>query len=156
MEDSIMSSFVVNDIVIDKIFAITDNMKELHEFERREFAEALGLRLCFDYESSKAYKEAVNELGTDMLILNNKSVQEEYKHNEQFTNDINNYTPVNYEVEYVKCSLIESFKALQCFIYQIEGEHKETILYKKLIKLKTNLAEVIIMKTPEYNNANWG
>lgn len=51
---------------------------------------------------------------------------------------------------------VQLLKSLQCLIYQCsEGSVVETGLYKKLVEVKNDLAELIVRDLPEYENAVW-
>ena len=53
-------------------------------------------------------------------------------------------------------SPIQTFKHIQCFLYQCsEGDVPECLLYKKEEKLQDQVAYSIIDNLPEYNDAKW-
>ena len=53
-------------------------------------------------------------------------------------------------------SPIQTFKHIQCFLYQCsEGDVPECLLYKKVEKLQDQVAYSIIDNLPEYNEAKW-
>jgi hypothetical protein len=59
----------------------------------------------------------------------------------------------------VLCTPIQAFKALQCWLYQCtEGEIPELsklyTFFKKVVI--SEWAELLVMRTPEYEQAEWG
>jgi hypothetical protein len=66
---------------------------------------------------------------------------------------------VIYKFVPVSCTPIEAYKALRCWLYQCcEGDiPSESKLYKFFEDVVgKRLAEAIIMRTPEYDKAEWG
>ena len=53
-------------------------------------------------------------------------------------------------------SPIQTFKHIQCFLYQCsEGNVPDRLLYKKVEKLQDQVAYSIVDNLPEYNDAKW-
>ena len=53
-------------------------------------------------------------------------------------------------------SPIQTFKHIQCFLYQCsEGNVPECLLYKKVRKLQYQVAYSIVENLPEYDEAKW-
>ena len=64
--------------------------------------------------------------------------------------------PFAYQIE-AYFSLVEVYKALQCWHYQCcEGDVPETKLYKFFSEVEDYLARKIVMALPEYEKATWG
>jgi hypothetical protein len=66
---------------------------------------------------------------------------------------------LTYRFQPLPCTPVQAFKALQCWLYQcMEGEIPElSKLYTFFDKvLAPEWAELLIMRTPEYDQAEWG
>jgi hypothetical protein len=142
-----MSAFLLNNKTIDKILTQLDfKMKHAgsagREWVKKEFEPNVGVD-CSDSDWK-------TKLGQKMLDLNQLSLG--YRYGDLRKELVYKYQPV-------VSTQIEAFKALQCWLYQCaERNIPETSkLYQFFDNIMVpNWAEFIIMRTPEYDNAEWG
>ena len=142
-----MSAFIVEDKTINKI--VTWFRREIY---RRESS-------CIDHLAKKYDIDLISDLWDEplakaMFALNCNAVNARYGEGEA-----EKFRPLDYTYRpepYL--TLIEVFKALQCWLYQCcEGDIPETSkLYQFFREIENYLARKIVSNLPEYDNAEWG
>jgi len=141
--DSYMSEFIVKENTIHKILTFIDGVIVFSEQSKFSiFLTELGIDL-----SNTHWK---TQLGQKMWDLNHLSLRNRYGDPKK---------QLAYQFRPFPCSQIEAFKALECWLYQCAtGNIPAT---SKLFKffdqvLLGKLAEHIVLRTPEYESAEWG
>jgi hypothetical protein len=137
-----MSAFLVEEKTLHKILSHIRYEIRKSTWLKNKFEEELGL------DFSNLYWQT--HLGQKMWDLNQLSLG--YRYGDK---------PIvlAYTFHPVLCTPIQAFKALQCWRYQCtEGEIPETSkLYTFFDSVVIPaLAEAIIMRSPEYDQAEWG
>jgi hypothetical protein len=138
-----MSAFLVDKKTIDKILTDLDKAVRIAStWAEKKLETKLGID-CND----PTWK---TKLGQRMFDLNQLAL--EYRYGDQKKELI-------YKFQTVPCTKVQAFKALQCWIYQCtEGNIPED---SKLYDFFDNVlvpewAESIAIRTPEYEQAEWG
>lgn len=138
-----MSAFMVTDKTINVVVTFLK-----HQFARdmrylgEQFAES-GYPLETEANCEK--------LGKAMFSLNIGGVNTRYK------SGASSFRPLDYKFRLEPgYSPIQAYKSLSCFLYQCsEGDIEEEDLYKLLDKAKNTLAQFIVNRLEEYDQANW-
>jgi hypothetical protein len=138
-----MSAFLVDKKAIDKILTQLDaSVRNASTWAEKEVEPKLGID-CNDSDWK-------TKLGQRMLDLNQLSLK--YRYGDQKKELI-------YKFQTVPCSKLQAFKALQCWMHQcaegnIPGDSR---LYKFFdTVLVPEWAEYLVIRTSEYDNAEWG
>jgi hypothetical protein len=138
-----MSAFLVDESTINKILTHLDkSVRIASEWAEKEVESKLGID-CNDPDWK-------TKLGQRMWDLNQLSLY--YRYGDQKKELV-------YKFQTVPCSKVQAFKALQCWLYQCaEGSIPEdSKLYSFFDKvIVPEWAEYLVMRTPEYDNAEWG
>ena len=100
---------------------------------------------------------ALDQLGREMLALNNKAVHDRYSHHPDCADMMSEPETVNdWRFRPTMVSAIAAYKALNCLIYQCsEGDCDQTAIYKAMKKMEAYAAHAIIEALPEYDAAAW-
>jgi hypothetical protein len=130
-----MSAFIVEKKTIDRIVSYIHENGTIHHTQSYYPA-------IYD-----VYKGDPNKLGQVLWVMNIGAVNQRYKEK----------NPISlYYYEYYPTNIIQTYKSLQCYLYQCaEGNVLKTSLYKDLDKLSCDIADKIISDLPEYKNAEW-
>ena len=137
-----MSAFLVADKTLHKI--LTQVAYEIRQ--SRWLKEKIEKELHLDFGNP----DWQTQLGQKMWDLNQLSLG--YRYGDEKVALIYRFQPL-------PCTPVQAFKALQCWLYQcMEGEIPElSKLYTFFDKvLAPEWAELLIMRTPEYDQAEWG
>jgi len=137
-----MSAYLVGNITINKILTQTDaEIKKSSDLKAR-FEKVFGIDCTVhDWKT---------RLGQRMLDLNQLALGHRYGDLEK---------AVVYKFQAADCSQIEAFKALQCWLYQcMEGDIPEQSSLFKFFKnfVLPNWAISFVMRSPDYDRAEWG
>jgi hypothetical protein len=135
-----MSAFLVEERTINKILTQLDARIRQSEW----FKEKVELDVDFGEADWKT------KLGQSMLDLNQISLAQRYGDAKR---------ELIYKFQTAHCSPIQAYKALRCWLYQCaEGDIPETSkLYNAFDKIfGPAIAQFIIERTPEYDEADWG
>jgi len=137
-----MSAFLVADKTIHKI--LTQVAQEIRQ--------SRWLKSKFEKELNVDFTNAQwqTQLGQKMWEVNQLSLG--YRYGDE-------KVALTYRFHPFPCTPVQAFKALQCWLYQcMEGEIPEfSKLYTFFDKvLAPEWAELLIMRTPEYEKAEWG
>jgi hypothetical protein len=138
-----MSAFLVENRTIDKILNELD--KEIRHADEWYIKE-LGEKMSFDFTDENWQMK----LGQKMLDLNQLSLYYRYGDVEK---------DITYKFHYVRCTKVEAYKALRCWLYQCtEGNIPEDSrlysFFKEVIASKWGVH--ISLTSPEYDQAEWG
>lgn len=99
----------------------------------------------------------MNKIGRDLFKLNEDAVEQRYPNDDWLSRPDGINDSDVYEFDINHCSVIASYKALQCLVYQCcEGDIPESPMFKRLEEASACLGKEIIQKLPEYNSAPWG
>ena len=137
-----MSAFLVEEKTLHKILSGL-------EYELRQsrwLKEQCEKELQIDFADSQWQ----THLGQKMWDLNQLSLG--YRYGDK-------PVKLTYRFQFNLCRPIQAFKALQCWLYQcMEGEIPETSkLYHFFDKVVVpDWAELLVMRTPDYDQAEWG
>ncbi len=137
-----MSAFLVDISTIHKILTQIEIEVNNSNRQREMFKERLGVNFTENDWMAK--------LGQNMLDLNQLALKHRYGDRKR---------QLKYTFEPVICTHIQAFKALQCWLYQcMEGDIPEQSNLFKFFKkvIVPNWAISIVMRTPEYDEAEWG
>ena len=137
-----MSAFLVADTTLHKILSGIEYELRKSQWLREQCEKELQL----DFQDSQWQ----THLGQKMWDLNQLSLGYRYG---------DSPVALTYRFLPVLCTPIQAFKALQCWLYQcMEGEIPETSkLYHFFDKVVVpEWAELLIMRSPEYEQAEWG
>jgi hypothetical protein len=137
-----MSAFLVEEKTLHKILTQLGREVRKSRWLKEQFEKELQL----DFADSQWQ----THLGQKMWDLNQLSLG--YRYGDK---------PINltYRFQPVLCTPVQAFKALHCWLYQCnEGEIPEL---SKLYTFFENVfapqwAELLVMRTPEYDQAEWG
>jgi hypothetical protein len=136
-----MSAFLVEVKTLNRIISYLDHELIRSTWLRWKFETDLGVNFAGDWKTA---------LGQKMWDLNQLSLG--YRYGDAKQELFYQYTPV-------ACSAIQAYKSLRCWHYQCcEGDiPKASKLYKffDTVVLK-HIADSIVMKTLEYDRAEWG
>src|SRR5437764_13591615 len=135
-----MSAYIVENKTINKVVCWIEREVWKHNFTLDQIAQKYQVDLYGDMWKEKLAKA--------MFQLNCAGVDARYGEG-RAKKDVS--APFVYKSE--QCdSLVEVFKALQCFTYQCcEGDVPETNLYKFFGEVENHLAQKIVMALPEYD-----
>ena len=137
-----MSAFLVGNTTINKIITIIRRQTQKSEWFKSELASKLNIDFIeYGWET---------KLGQKMFDLNQLALKYRYGDRKQ---------PIVYKYQSDLWGVVESYKALQCWLYQCcEGEIPEkSKLYKVFDEfIKPYLANAIVTSMSEYDNAEWG
>lgn len=107
----------------------------------------------------QADEKQIRELSKSLYLLNVMSFNEIYNKKVPLPED---YRPQN---TFPIVDIIQLYKLLKCILYQIEYEPEDQVLKSRqdladalrtAEALKSKLANLIIERLPEYENASWG
>src|SRR3990167_1053310 len=137
-----MSSFIVQEIVINRIVTFIDNHRYGNSMLSGQVQRALR-----DYGLNLEDSKDMNKLANSFLLLNKLAVDDRY-------NEENLLTLTKYKRESTNpCQLLSN---MQCLLYQCsEGKVPEMQLYKLLERLIEIVKDDIIERLPEMNKAKW-
>jgi hypothetical protein len=138
-----MSAFLVENKTINKI--LTELDKEIR-FSDKWHIEELEQKLGLDFSD----EDWQTKLGQRMVDLNQLSLQYRYGDTRK---------EICYKFHYVRCSKVEAYKALRCWLYQCaEGNIPEDSRFYNFFDtvIKAKWAVYISMFSPEYDKAEWG
>jgi hypothetical protein len=136
-----VSAFLVEEKTLNRILSYLDEELARSEWLRAKFLRDLGVNVTGDWQTA---------LGQKMWDLNQLSLGYRYGDPRQ---------ELLYHYSSVSCSDIQAYKSVQCWLYQCcEGDIPET---SKLFTffdtvVVQHIANFIITKTPEYEQAEWG
>lgn len=142
-----MSSFIVNDLTINRILTF---------LSRWDFGHNLQLRSAFEREVKSFLidnDENLQKIGKVLITLNWDATNQRYsgelsKEEDELIKD--------YKYEYAPTSLEQAYKHLGCLTYQMsEGDIPETKLYKILEEIEDQMARAIAWKVIEKMNLEW-
>ena len=147
-----MSCYIVEDKTINRVITrLNDEVNNTvnpfisPSWLNKHFSEQ-GFEIKGD-ETKDNTGEVLERLAIAMAALNVMSVDQRYK-------ETNVLTLIRYQQE--RCSLIQAYKSLRCYLYQpCEGEAAEQPLYKLLNWLSNEWAREIVGSLPEYDKAEW-
>lgn len=129
-----MSAYIVDSRTIDRVLFPLFNDSDNRFFYIKK---SVGLYRPLDFTI----------FGRKLLALNTEAVNQRYSE----INSINHY-----EFESIFVSKIQSYKSLQCLIYQCtEGSVPHRRLYKFLKAYSDALGYFIISSLSEYNDSEW-
>jgi hypothetical protein len=137
-----MSAFLVGETTIHKILTEFDANITVSDWRKKKYENALGI----DF----GHPDWKSKLGQKMWDLNQLSLKHRYGDEKK---------ELVYKYEPFTCTKIQAFKALQCWLYQCtEGDIPENSwLYKFFDEtIIREWAESLVMKTPQYDVAEWG
>jgi hypothetical protein len=137
-----MSAFLVDKTTISKILTEIERSSRNSEW----FKVRMAKELLVDFSDPQWQ----THLGQKMLDLNQEALSHRYGDPKR---------RLRYTFQPVPCTKIQAFKALQCWLYQCaEGNIPEVAkLYKFFDKiLIPEWAEYLVMRTAEYDAAEWG
>lgn len=139
-----MSAFMVSETTIQQILAHVyrkvNNTTARLEFGTVSMVKGLP---CRDID------KALSDLGLEMWQMNAAAVGQRY-----FDSPLD--MPNRFRFKLSTPSKVQSFKSLQCFLYQCsEGDVPERKLFKDLEELSGSLAREIVYSLPEWNKAEW-
>jgi hypothetical protein len=136
-----MSAFLVADTTLNRIISYLDAELRKSGWLRSKFETDLGVNFAGEWKTA---------LGQKMWDLNQLALG--YRYGDEKQDLLYIFSPV-------PCPAIQAYKSLQCWHYQCcEGDiPKESKLYRFFdeIVLK-HIADSIIIRTPEYEQAEWG
>lgn len=146
-----MSSFIVNDLTINRIVTFLFEYKGRYGNPfadiKKEFRE-MGFKIVDLNENFER-----KAFGTALKILNAKAVFQRYK-GKISVGEIEATKEYKYQI--VRTSLHQAYNHLRCLTYQMsEGDVPETELFKVLEKLETEMAIEIAEQTKEVKDAEW-
>lgn len=154
-----MSAFVVSNDTINRI---------LYALQLREVQRSLrwrGVSVWPSYTTGEGSDEVLHAadqeypesgsivtLGRSMLALNVEAVNARYgERGVKITPPHNGYMYRD-----SPCSLVEGYKALQCWLYQCsEGNVPETPLFKLMDSVSNDIAHLIVAELSDYKQAAW-
>lgn len=132
-----MSAFIVSDDCMQNVIS---GLKFLVSVQPDKWNKKLGINDSFS---------EWNKLGNELFALNFHAVKYRYDHK-----DID--APLAFKATQIKQSLVQSFKSMQCFLYQCnEGDFHTTPLYRMIEDAERDLGIHIVIKLPEYDKAKW-
>ena len=137
-----MSAFLVDKRTIDKILTHVGRKIEDSSWLKSQFEKRLGVNFADD--------DWADKLGQAMWNLNQLSLRYRYGDRKM---------KLVYKFEPVFSTPIGALKALQCWSYQCaEGNIPERSNLWKFFEnvVESAWAKSIIMRIPEYDNAEWG
>ena len=146
-----MSAFVVTDKTINQVVFYLTHCDRL-EYLKRELAKAAEIdRDDLDFSS---------KLAVSLLQLNTDAVCQRYPdipHDAMLARAEFNPSAGDFRPHPIVCSDIQAYKSLGCLLYQCsEGNVPERPLYQVLRQAEHTLADQIISRTSEYQEADWG
>jgi hypothetical protein len=148
-----MSAFIVLPCVIDKIVSriaksYPNSIGRHDPVGSVVRAVICNPRLDPSWEDGRA---ALQQLGQDMLALNERAVGCRYPDHEAGPPREYHWTERHGTADIV------ALKALDCWLYQCsEGDCPSDPLYQTMTKLSREMARAILRESPEYQAAAWG
>ena len=136
-----MSAFLVAEKTINRILSYLNRELRRSAWLHAKFATDLGVDFAGDWQTA---------LGQKMRDLNQLALGYRYGDPQQ---------ELLYQFSSVSCPAVQAYKSLQCWLYQCcEGDiPKASKLYRFFDTVVAgHIADSIITKTPEYDQAEWG
>jgi hypothetical protein len=136
-----VSAFLVADKTLNRIISYLDDELARSDWLRSKFTTALGVNFAGDWRTA---------LGQKMWDLNQLALG--YRYGDQKQEFFYQFSPV-------PCPVIQAYKSVRCWLYQCcEGDIPEASkLYTFFDTVVVrHIANSIITKTPEYDQAEWG
>ena len=136
-----MSAFLVEEKTLHRIISYLDDELTRSAWLHSKFESDLGVNFTGDWKTA---------LGQKMWDLNQLALG--YRYGEPLQDLFYQFSPV-------PCSVIQAYKSLRCWLYQCyEGNiPKASKLYTFFDTVVVpHIANSIITKTPEYDQAEWG
>lgn len=126
-----MSAFEVSDKTMHAILSALRNSGMIESFEVDPMNDA-----------------DMTRLGRELFMMNHRALLARY--NEPLPDE------VPYQFRFMDCSLVVSYKATRCLLYQCtEGNVPEEELFKSLAKFSAEIAQVFVERTDEYEKTPW-
>lgn len=130
-----MSAFLVSDKTITKIL---DGIARPHPW------------IWDSARMHDAPPKRFDELGAELLMMNHRALKERYG------DEMPKSVAYRYPSQWGSTTPIETYKAIQCFLYQCcEGTVDESPLYKRVEQWQREVGSEIIRQLPEYDNTPW-
>lgn len=140
-----MSSYVVSDKTIDSIVSL---IGDSYRFQKYPLTRSIFKPLV-DLGYNLELDEGLQRLGFEMVSINHAAYNSRYK------------LPADelpcYKMKYTWNSELQSFKNLNCFLYQCsEGPILRHPLYLALKQVEHNIAFALLTSSEEYKTCTWG
>lgn len=140
-----MSATLVGDHTINEVVTYLANDEGAGKF-RVEIHDKLDILMAAGIGPQR--------LGESMLALNCKALEKRYQ--ERAKEYFPEMETARYCFEETNTSLVQVYKSLQCWLYQCnEGDIDKTVMYQTLDRIGAQIAEVIVLNSPEYEKARW-
>lgn len=139
-----MSAYVVNDKTISRVLSYLTSP---------EFKGNFDSPLEGSEYRSYSQREAIDKLGAEMRLLNEQAINHRYDE----AKEMGMIPEEFFAFVRVRTTAVQAFKSLCCWLYQCnEGECDNTKLYKRMSRLRDDLAVDIVFNLPEFDQAEWG
>jgi len=147
-----MSAFVVQDKTINRVIhALATDYNGYFGYVSRKIGGAVKVPIGYNH-IHLIDDEWEQKLGQAMFALNCDAVNQRYG-----PDQAQEFRPLDYKWQSEPCTLMQSYKALQCWHYQCsEGNVPDTSeLYKAMEDLCNVMAHHLVSAMPAYETAGW-